>query len=215
MNPPPESTGPAQRRSRAQIWLLIALFFAPLAAAFLLYYGPGSDSAGWRPAGKTHHGDLVVPARPLPAAELVTPSGAKLDSGALKGKWTLVYIGDGACDPRCREALTLMRQTRLALNDDMSRVQRLFLVTANCCDRQYLDAQHAGLMTAGLRTTSPAADAGQELLYAFAASGDAGRAGRIYIVDPLGNLMMSYAPDAPPKGLLEDLKKLLKLSHIG
>jgi hypothetical protein len=40
-------------------------------------------------------------------------------------------------------------------------------------------------------------------------------AGRIYIVDPLGNLMMSYAPDAPQKALLEDLKKLLKLSHIG
>jgi hypothetical protein len=34
-------------------------------------------------------------------------------------------------------------------------------------------------------------------------------------VDPLGNLMMSYSPQAPRKGLLEDLKKLLKLSHIG
>ena len=40
-------------------------------------------------------------------------------------------------------------------------------------------------------------------------------AGRIYIVDPLGNLMMSYARNAPDKALLEDLKKLLKLSHIG
>jgi hypothetical protein len=40
-------------------------------------------------------------------------------------------------------------------------------------------------------------------------------AGRIYLIDPLGNLMMSYAPDAPSMGLLEDIKKLLKLSHIG
>jgi hypothetical protein len=49
-----------------------------------------------------------------------------------------------------------------------------------------------------------------------AASSDAARPqGRIYIVDPLGNLMMSYAPGADAKGMLEDLKRLLKLSHVG
>jgi hypothetical protein len=37
----------------------------------------------------------------------------------------------------------------------------------------------------------------------------------VYLVDPLGNLMMSYALDARPKGMLEDLKKLLRLSHVG
>ena len=39
--------------------------------------------------------------------------------------------------------------------------------------------------------------------------------GRLYLVDPLGNLMMSYERGAPVKGLLDDLKKLLNLSHIG
>jgi hypothetical protein len=37
----------------------------------------------------------------------------------------------------------------------------------------------------------------------------------VYLIDPLGNLMMSYAADARPKGMLEDLKKLLRLSHVG
>jgi hypothetical protein len=40
-------------------------------------------------------------------------------------------------------------------------------------------------------------------------------AARIYLVDPLGNLMLSYAPDANPKGMLDDLKRLLRLSHVG
>jgi len=40
-------------------------------------------------------------------------------------------------------------------------------------------------------------------------------AGRSYLVDPLGNLMMSYPADAAPKGMLKDLKRLLRLSHIG
>ena len=40
-------------------------------------------------------------------------------------------------------------------------------------------------------------------------------ADRVYLIDPLGNLMMCYAVDARPKGMLEDLKKLLRLSHVG
>jgi hypothetical protein len=196
----------ALRRSRRQLWILVAVFFAPLVLAFFLYYGAG----GWHPAGSTSHGELITPPRPLPAVSLAAPAGEPLDAKILRGKWTLLYAGDGRCDTRCREALTLIRQTRLALGDDMARVQRVFLVTAGCCDLGYLDEQHAGLITA--KADDPA---GRELLATFPDSERLGELGRIYVVDPLGNLMMSYAPHAPRRGLLEDMKKLLKLSHIG
>lgn len=200
-------TDKTARNSRLKAWVLVAAFFAPLLLAFLLYYGGSHFGAGaWRPAGNTNRGDLIHPARPLPAFELTATDGARLDVQTLHGKWNVIYIGDGACDERCREALVLMRQTRLALNDDMTRVQRLFLATANCCDQTYLDTEHAGLINAAVDI--PAA---QQLLSTFPDTTQ----GRIFIVDPLGNLMMSYGPDAPQKGLLEDLKKLLKLSHIG
>ena len=175
---------------RKQIWILVALFFAPLALAFLLYYG-----GGWRPPGSTNKGELISPPRPLPGVS------------AWHGKWTLVYVGDGRCDERCRAALILTRQTRLALNADMTRVQRIFLATGNCCDRTYFAAEHPDL---GVEQVDNAA--GAALLGAFpdVASGS------IYIVDPLGNLMMRHAPSAGlSKDLLEDLRKLLQLSHIG
>ena len=38
---------------------------------------------------------------------------------------------------------------------------------------------------------------------------------RIFMVDPRGNLMMRYDARDDPKGLRNDLKKLLTLSHIG
>jgi len=204
-------TSPAHattRPSRKPLYILAALFFLPLILSFALYYG----LRGWRPSGSTHHGDLIDPARPLPATELLTPQDQTLDEDFLRGKWTLVYVGDGACDVHCRDALTLTRQTRLALNDDMQRVQRVFFVTGNCCDMVYLDAQHPGLVTARL---DEAAD--RAILELFPRYGGipVEQAQRIYIIDPLGNLMMSYAPDAPRKGLLEDLEHLLKLSHIG
>jgi hypothetical protein len=198
MNNATDSTQPR----RSQLWVLIGVFFAPLLIAFLLYYGAG----GWRPAGSTNHGDLINPARPLPQVELRDTSGAKFGADVWHGKWTVVYVGDGQCDALCREALTLTRQTRLALGDDMARVQRVFLVTANCCDQAYLDAEQPGLVTVRVDN-----EAGQKLLATFPAPA----VGRIYIVDPLGNLMMSHAPEVRSRGLLEDLKKLLKLSHIG
>lgn len=190
---------------RKQIWILIGAFFAPLALAFLLYYG-----LDVRPHGNTNKGDLIQPARPLPEVALPGATDQALAADALRGKWSMVFIGDGACDTRCREALTLMRQTRLALGDKMDRVQRVFLVTGNCCDQAYLDTEHSGLLLG--RIDNPA---GQTLLETFPDTAQATSLGRIYLVDPLGNLMMKYESDAPQKALLEDLRKLLKLSHIG
>jgi cytochrome oxidase Cu insertion factor (SCO1/SenC/PrrC family) len=194
------------RRGRGQLWGLIALFFVPLLIAFALYYGAG----GWRPAGNTNKGELIHPPRPLPEFALSALDGSALSEQTLRGKWTLVYIGDGGCDSRCREALVLTRQTRLALNDDLPRVQRLFLATGDCCDLDYLSTQHPDLMAAAVGEAG-----GSDLLQVFPEGTAAATAGRIYIVDPLGNLMMSYAPEAPREALLDDLEKLLKLSHIG
>ena len=203
------STDPAAvRRGRRQLLGLAALFFVPLAIAFWMYYGP----AGWRPSGDASKGDLIEPARPLPEIALPTMDGKATTPTVLRGKWTMLYVGDGLCDDRCRKALYLMRQSRIALNKDMDRVQRVFLVTGRCCDRGFLAQEHPDLVVARVDN-----DAAAALLEPFPTYGGVplADAGRIFIVDPLGNLLMSYAPTAPDKALLTDMKKLLRLSHIG
>jgi len=198
----------AVRRGRRQLLLLAAIFFVPLAIAFWMYYGP----TGWRPSGDASKGDLIDPARPLAALALTTADGGQTPPDFLRGKWSLVYVGDGLCDDRCRKALYLTRQSRLALNKDMDRVQRVFLVTGRCCDRGFLAQEHPDLVVARVDN-----DAAAALLEPFPTYGGVplADAGRIFIVDPLGNLLMSYAPTAPDKALLTDMKKLLRLSHIG
>ena len=206
MNAVPDSQQAA--RGRRTLVALAALFFIPLLIAFWLYYG-GST---WRPVGGSNKGDLIDPARPLPSVSLPTPSGTATDEGFLRGKWTVLYVGDGRCDERCRKALYLSRQTRIALNKDMDRVQRVFLASGNCCDSAFLGSEHPDLLVAKLEGT------GAESLLAQVPVLDGqpvAQAGRIYVVDPLGNLLMSYSAAAPDKALLQDLKKLLKLSHIG
>jgi cytochrome oxidase Cu insertion factor (SCO1/SenC/PrrC family) len=196
------------RRGRRQLLLLAALFFVPLAVAFWLYYGP----SGWRPTGGSNKGDLIDPARPLPAVGLSTPDGSTTDADVLRGKWTMLYVGDGACDTRCRQALYLTRQSRVALNKDMDRVQRVFLVTGRCCDAEFLGREHPDLVVGLVEDAASAV-----VLEPFPTYGGVPvtAAGRIYVVDPLGNLVLSYAAEAPDKALLTDLKKLLRLSHIG
>lgn len=198
------------RRQRRLLIGLALLFFAPLGLSFYLYYSP----AGWRPGKRVNHGDLIDPPRPLPDVTLPIAHGAAGAANpglALKGKWTLLYVGAGRCSALCRSELYETRQVRIALNRDMDRVQRVFVALQECCDWQFLDAQHPDLIT-----VSATADAGPllELLPSFNGIAPAA-ADRIYLIDPLGNLMMSYAPDAPPKGLLTDLKRLLGLSHVG
>ena len=190
-------------RGRKLLVGLAALFFVPLAFSFYLYY-----IGGWRPAGTTNHGELISPARPLVTAHFTladgtTPARADL----LNGKWTLMYIGDGACAADCQKTLWVMRQTRLLLAENMDRVKRVFLVETACCNLEFLAREHIGLDVVRADTA-----AATTFIAQFPRQ-DA--AHTIYVIDPLGNLMMRFDARQNPKGLLTDLEKLLKLSHIG
>lgn len=189
----------AARRSRWMLTGLAALFFLPLALSFFIYYG-----TSWRPSKGANHGELIMPARPLPAANLPVREGSWK---GFKGKWSLVYIAPGGCDEQCRQVLTMSRQTRLALNNEMTRVQRVFLATDRCCEQTYLRQEHPGLIV--LDASVPAASS---LLLAFPSDMTSTS---VFVVDPLGNLMMRYDARENPRGLLQDLQKLLRLSHIG
>ena len=194
------------QRQRRLLIALALLFFAPLGLAFFLYYGHGT----WHPVGHVNAGELIVPARPVPPLTLPLLSSGDTDPNFLKGKWTFLYVVSGPCAEVCRTRLYDTRQVRLALDRDMNRVQRIFIADADCCDLQFLRERHPDLIA--IRTSAAAAP----LLALLPDQGaGAGHAPHVYVIDPLGNLMMSYAAEAKSKGMLEDMKRLLRLSSIG
>jgi cytochrome oxidase Cu insertion factor (SCO1/SenC/PrrC family) len=197
------TTDPGLRaRNLRTLALLAALFLVPLGLAFFTYY-----ATAWRPPGRVNHGELITPARALPPATLPQVLPAAAARPLFHEHWSLVYLGNGSCPQACRQGLYVMRQTRLSLNNDMTRVERVFLATTECCAREFLDQEHAGLVV----VDASGADA-RGLLAQFPA---AGREHTLFVVDPLGNLMESYDTGQNPRGLLDDLKRLLRLSHIG
>jgi len=196
--------GRDDRRQRRVLIGLALLFFAPVGISFYLYYGHST----LQPGRRVNVGELVRPPRLLPSAALTLAESGSTTPELLLHKWTLLYLGGGACDARCREALYDTRQVRLALDRDMDRVQRVFIADEPCCDLRFLGDQHPDLITVR-------ADAAAATLIALLPGAADHGAGRVYVVDPLGNLMMYYPADARPKGILEDMKRLLRLSHIG
>ncbi len=226
----PEAASPeTTARNLRTVLALAALFVLPVAGSFWLYYG-----ASWRPAGHVNHGELIQPVRPLPDVPLpivssaggssssaIAAHGSALNAGvqtASSGerslatkvfgqRWALVYVGDGGCDRTCQYALYVMRQTWLALNTDAPRVERVFLATGECCGPAPLARAQAGLTVLDASVSSSG-----KLLAEFPRED---RNEMIFVVDPLGNLMMRYDSRRDPKGLLQDLRRLLQLSHIG
>ena len=201
--------GAARTRARASLLIIFGMFAAPVVLAWLLFFG----FPEWVPTATSNHGTLIEPIRPLPAFRLQNLSGDNVDAGFLKGKWTFVYLHEGDCDSSCVQQLYKIRQVRLTQGKNIDRLQRLMLWQAGSVDKERRDElqQHfPGQVTAILP--------GEEstLLQAFSVDGQTALGlDRIYLVDPLGNLMMLYEPGSEPRGMIKDLERLLKYSGLG
>jgi len=187
----------APQRSLRSLWLIVALSTAPVAGSYLLYYF-------WPPSRSVNYGELLEP-QPLPDPRVTLADGTPFHLSQLRGKWVLAMVDAGRCDAHCEKKLLYMRQLRLTQGKDMDRVERAWVI-----------ADDAPLPTAAIAPYE-----GTWLVRA-GTSGLAGRfpagtavADHIYVIDPLGNLMMRYPRDPDPQLMIKDLKRLLKASRIG
>jgi hypothetical protein len=167
---------------------------ALLAAFFLLPVG--ASWIAWRfelvPGVAGNYGTLLQP-RPV-----ALPRAA-----ALKGKWVLVQFDSGACEAACDRKHYFMRQVRRAQGKEMERIERLWLVTDAVQPRAELLAALEGVVIA------PAGAVGSEF------PAERSVADHIYLIDPLGNLMMRFPRDPDPARVIKDLQRLLRASSFG
>lgn len=183
--------------SKSKFLLLVAFFAAPMIAAWIAY-------SGVHPVRHKNYGDLL-PVAPLPAARGQSIDGAPFDLRQLRGKWVMVLVAPAACDAVCARQLYFMRQTRAAQGKDHDRIARVWLLAdAGTPARALLDA-HPGLIV--WRADDAA------LFERFVRRHP--KELPIFLIDPLGNLMMRFPEPTDPKRMIRDLNLLLKASQIG
>ncbi len=192
MNQPPK-----RRSGRLQFLLIAAAFLGPLIVAAWLYFG----GTAIQPEARTNHGALLEPIVNLQDALPESPIHAPNEQS-----WLLVYAHPEACGDACRTALYTSRQSRRMLGREMDRLTRVFLHGAGAPDTVFLAEEHRDLVTiedsslGGLLNNKRPSDL---------------PAGGYFLIDPLGNLVMYFRPDMDPYDMVDDIKRLLKLSRIG
>lgn len=201
------------KRSVLPLVLIVAICLAPVLFAVLAYYVP---SLGLRPDGHNNYGALVDPQRPIPAPQalpLTTLDGQSFDLASLHGKWVLISADQAACPESCVKKLFILRNSHASQGKNVDRLSRVWFITDtdSVPDEQILSAYKGTHM---LRA-DPAQLAAWLAPKASPEQIDAALQAPMWIVDPLGNLMMEFPADADPIEVRDDISKLLKNSRIG
>jgi hypothetical protein len=189
-----------QRSSWRPVILLLALAAMPVLVASVMYF------SGWRPSGDTSHGELYRPAQPLAEFSLRGADGSAFGPAQMKGKWTLIYLMPASCEADCVRALYVMRMAQLGQGREQERVRRVVAGAA----AQIEEIRRADPALVALSGT---AEELQRLAAQLVVAQDRGP--RIYLADPMGNLVLRFDPAADPAGLRKDLGHLLKHSWVG
>lgn len=177
--------------SKKELWILLASFVLPIAfGAGFFYWNPFAFTSN-----TVNYGQFVNPVIATEKHDIVFTNNTQ---GELQGVWTLVYA-TSECDNPCVQALKDMKTIHTLTNENMRRVQRLLLTTG---------VAPTNRAEAGLLVARPSKVLRQTLREFPNPS--------LFLIDPLGNLMLRYNPQTLDiKRVLKDFKRLLKYSRIG
>ena len=192
--------------NRLQLILVMVVFVAPVAGAFL-----------YKPSAFNNYGDLYTPVRPVANLRMqsqFTQSNEVVELSSLRRQWVFLVVANATCNTDCEQNILKMRQLRFMQNDDMKRIRTVFLHTALAPETaKDIAAKYRPLEVYSVPLNDY--DEWTKVLRLPAGTPPEAERDRFYIIDPTGNLMMSYPASADPNIIKKDIKRLLKTSQIG
>ena len=176
--------------AKKEFWMLLAMFILPIAFGTLFFYA----NPNYFSESTVNYGELVRP------VIVIDESDIEIDSEAsLQGIWTMVYVSS-RCDDACEKAVTDMKTIRTLMNDDMRRIQRMIIIKDNSTPKNRDESLIKAKITSEKLTQN---------LKKYTENA-------IYLIDPIGNIMLYYEPqNIDIRLVIKDLKRLFKYSRIG
>ena len=190
-----------KKKTYWNLFLVIAACAAPVILSYLTYYVI-------KPQTRNNYGDLIDPrAYPIPDLGSTDLEGKPASLEQFRGKWILLQVDAAGCDKACQQKLYYMRQLRLTQGKEMDRIERVWLITDDAPLDIGLMKQYDG--THLLRVDPQKLAAWLPVVEGTKASD------HLYMIDPLGNLMMRFPKDPDANKIKKDITRLLKASGIG
>lgn len=180
---------------RILLVVIAAMFLLPLLLAWFMYSG----TIEYKPGTTRNYGQLVTPPLPLSWDEI---SGGE----AFREHWVILHRVPDPCSSDCISQISDLRQVHRASGRQQSRILIALLLDEPVADefsamlnQTYPQFHLVTDPTSGLQNTMQKA---------------APWNGAVYLVDPLGNIMMAYPGGDDPNHLKQDLKRLLTWSKL-
>ena len=213
------------RANRIKLFCILTAVIVPITLS-TWYFGEAVQNGVTATSNK---GELVIPVLDLAELPLVDADNApayqsfeEMTNGVnpddyVPRPWQLIYIGGATCDAVCEERLYFLRQLHTRLGAEARRIQGVY-VQADAGARE---------LTGALAELMEREQSGMRVLYADptalrSALARTNREGEdaldehyVYVADPVGNIMLFFAPENTPEEILSDLKKLLDQSSLG
>lgn len=191
----------SNRKNPYAVWFVVLAFIAPVALAYFMFYFVEVTSF-------TNKGEIFKPVIAIETLGLRDETGAVIPKDKLTYKWRIYSFVGSHCDEDCNKRLYDVKQMHTRLGKDAHRLIQVIV---------HIDIADSSL-TELIKKEYPAALNlyGDEDELAAAIRNNAQlRDNEIYIMDPMGNIMMRFKKDQPVEDIHFDLRKLLKASQIG
>jgi cytochrome oxidase Cu insertion factor (SCO1/SenC/PrrC family) len=154
-------------------------------------------------------GTLVQPPVSLDWDTLIEFNGEGLDPDFKKG-WVVLFPMPEPCDAACFQKATTLRQVHRASGKDQDRISLVMLMSAS--DSKRVKQELFTIYPSFIPLIDPSGKAFATIASARLQAGLSEQSMTIYLVDPLGNIMMAYDNEEADVNLSKDLKRLLKWS---
>jgi hypothetical protein len=192
--------GARTRVGRWKMLFVLLICASPVIASYWTYYV-------LRPEGRRNFGELIQPQRPLPAVSTSSLTGESSSLTALKGQWLLISVASGGCDDPCKQRLYFQRQLRETLGKEKDRLDRVWLIQD--------DAPVSPSLMPALTQATVLRVKAQDLTEWLSPVQGQSVENHLFLVDPLGNLMMRFPANMDVAGAAKakrDIERVLRAS---
>ena len=183
-------------------FLIVFVSVGPLLLSYVLV-----RNADRLDLGDRSHGILLQPPAFLGEKILIALEKESDTTEQIQGRWSLLYWSDTECLLPCVEKVLHMIRIRKGLGRNAYRLRNVISSSSDSFALPDSLPRNQLFLWRAEEEEDP-------LLYLYETKRIEGP-GRIYIIDPHGNLLMSYDNDADPSGIVKDLELLMRASKVG